>query len=167
MCIRDRPRGAHPSIAPSQMIKTRDGWAMMLCQTQKFWEQFCEAADAAALRNDPRFQDIASRRRNIAALTEALDEIFSREDTGVWLDRLAGIVPVAPVKTLPDALANPFVAEVGMRDVVDHPLRPEGLHLLACPIKVNNQRMPGRRAPALGEHDAEILGAVKAAGERP
>jgi crotonobetainyl-CoA:carnitine CoA-transferase CaiB-like acyl-CoA transferase len=35
------PRGAHPSIAPSQLFKTKDGWLMLMCQTPKFWELFC------------------------------------------------------------------------------------------------------------------------------
>ena len=36
------PRGAHPSIAPSQAFRTADGWLMVMCQTPKFWEAFCD-----------------------------------------------------------------------------------------------------------------------------
>jgi crotonobetainyl-CoA:carnitine CoA-transferase CaiB-like acyl-CoA transferase len=59
-----------------------------------------------------------------------------------------------------DALDNPFVTEVGMRDVVEHPDRAEGLAMLACPVKIDGERMPGGRAPKLGEHTDEILGAA-------
>jgi hypothetical protein len=43
-----------------------------------------------------------------------------------------------------------------MRDTIDHPDRPEGLHMLACPIKIDGQRAPGVRAPKLGEHTARL-----------
>jgi crotonobetainyl-CoA:carnitine CoA-transferase CaiB-like acyl-CoA transferase len=71
---------------------------------------------------------------------------------------LGGRVPFSPVADLADALDNPFVREVGMRDRIDHPARPQGLDMLACPIKVDGQRMPAARAPALGEHNDLLLG---------
>jgi crotonobetainyl-CoA:carnitine CoA-transferase CaiB-like acyl-CoA transferase len=57
-----------------------------------------------------------------------------------------------------EALANAFVAEVGMRDVVDHPDRDGGLHMLASPVKIDGERAPGVRAPKLGEQTAKVLG---------
>jgi hypothetical protein len=50
------------------------------------------------------------------------------------------------------------VAEVAMRDRIDHPARPQGLDMLACPIRIDGQRMPAARAPALGEHNDLLLG---------
>ncbi|KRB40154.1 MAG: CoA transferase [Pseudomonadota bacterium] len=152
------PRGAHPSIAPSQMVRTKDGWAMLLCQTPKFWDVFCELAQAPHLKADPRFVDIPSRRKHVAELTEALDAVFAKHTTDEWMALLGGKAPFAPVKDLKDALANPYVAEIAMRDVVEHPDRPEGLHMLASPIKVNGKRAPGVRAPKMGEHNDELLG---------
>lgn len=155
------PRGAHPSIAPSQLVKTRDGWGLLMCQTPKFWDRFCELAGAEALKADPRFADIPSRRRNLSELTQALDALFATRTTAEWLDLLGGEVPFAPVNDLKTALDNPFVAEVGMRDVVDHPDRDGGLHMLACPVKVDGARAQGRRAPKLGEHTDQVLKAVR------
>lgn len=151
------PRGAHPSISPSQLVRTADGWGLLMCQTEKFWRIFCGLVDRADLAADTRFSDIPSRRRNLADLTEALDEVLSTRPTDHWQRLFAGQVPFAPVRNLADALANPFVAEVGMRDVVDHPDRPAGLHMLACPIRVNGERAAPLRAPKLGEHTAALL----------
>jgi crotonobetainyl-CoA:carnitine CoA-transferase CaiB-like acyl-CoA transferase len=151
------PRGAHPSIAPSQLVRTQDGWGLLMCQTPKFWELMCDLTGRADLKSDERFRDNAGRRRNLDALTAELDALFETRSTQAWLAILGGQVPFAPVRGLQDALANPFVTEVGMRQRVDHPDRPEGLHLLASPIKVDGQRAPGVRAPKLGEHTAELL----------
>jgi crotonobetainyl-CoA:carnitine CoA-transferase CaiB-like acyl-CoA transferase len=161
--IERMPRAAHPSIAPSQLVRTADGWAMLMCQTPKFWEAFCQLADRPDLKADPRFSDIPSRRANISELTRALDAVMETRTTDDWLALLGGKVPFAPVRGLKEALDNPYVAEVGMRDLVDHPARPGGLHLLASPIKIDGKRAPGRRAPQMGEHNDELLGGKAAA----
>lgn len=147
------PRGAHPSIAPSQLFRTRDGWLMLMCQTPKFWEAFCDRVGRPDLASDPRFSDIAGRRQNLGALTETLDALLQTRDSREWISLLGGHVPVAPVFDIAQALDNPFVGEVGMQDVVEHPDAKAGeLRMLASPIKINGQRTPGRRAPKLGEH---------------
>jgi len=152
------PRGAHPSISPSQRVKTKDGWGMLMCQTQKFWEAWCEMVDRPDLKADPRFADMPARRANLDALTPILDAIMETRTGADWMAHLGGRVPFSPIADLADALNNPFVTEVAMRDHIDHPARPQGLDMLACPIKVDGRRMPAARAPALGEHTAELLG---------
>jgi crotonobetainyl-CoA:carnitine CoA-transferase CaiB-like acyl-CoA transferase len=153
------PRGAHPSIAPSQIVKTKDGWGLVMCQTPKFWELMCARAGRSDLAADPRFADIPSRRKNLAALSDEMDRLFSTRTTAEWLSLLGGEVPFAPVNDLNAALNNPFAREVGMRDTVAHPDAAAGkLDMLAAPVKVNGARPKARRAPKLGEHTDEILG---------
>ena len=152
------PRGAHPSISPSQRVKTQDGWGMLMCQTQRFWEVWCDLVERPDLKTDPRFLDMPARRAHLDALTPILDAIMETRTGSDWMTYLGGRVPFAPIVDLADALDNPFVAEVAMRDHIDHPARPQGLHMLACPIKVDGQRMPAARAPAMGEHNGLLRG---------
>jgi crotonobetainyl-CoA:carnitine CoA-transferase CaiB-like acyl-CoA transferase len=65
-------------------------------------------------------------------------------------------VPVSPVYGLDQAMDNPWLETIGMRDTVDHPDR-AGLHVLASPIKVDGQRLPNRAGPLLGADSAAIL----------
>ena len=152
------PRGAHPSISPSQRVKTQDGWGMLMCQTQRFWEVWCDLVERPDLKTDPRFLDMPARRAHLDALTPILDAIMETRTGADWMTYLGGRVPFAPIVDLADALDNPFVAEVAMRDHIDHPARPQGLHMLACPIKVDGKRMPAARAPAMGEHNGLLRG---------
>jgi crotonobetainyl-CoA:carnitine CoA-transferase CaiB-like acyl-CoA transferase len=153
------PRGAHPSIAPSQTVRTKDGWGLLMCQTPKFWDRFCELAGCGDLQRDARFATIEARRANLNELTLEIDRICITRTTREWLSSLGGEVPFAPVFDLRDALDNPFVVEIGMRDSVEHQNAPDGmLSMLAAPIKVNGERAKAQRAPKLGEHSAEILG---------
>ncbi len=146
------PRGAHPSIAPSQSFKTRDGWAMLMCQTPKFWEEFCRRAGRADLADRSEFKDIPARRANRQLLSDTLDDVLSTKTTAEWLSILGGHVPFAPITNLDQALDNPFVAEIGMVETVDHPDANGGtLRLLSSPIRINGERPRGVRAPKLGE----------------
>jgi len=147
------PRGAHPSIAPSQAFKTQDGWLMLMCQTPKFWEIFCAKTARPDLLADPRFSSIPARRANLAALTEVLDALLSTQSTAEWIALLGGHVPVAPIYDIGQALDSNHVRAIGMTDVVYHPDATHGrLRMLASPIKVNGKRPQGVRAPKLGEH---------------
>lgn len=155
------PRGAHPSIAPSQLVKTRDGWGLLMCQTPKFWDLFCELADAQHLKTDPRFATNPARHQNLAELTEAVDQILSQRTSQEWIEHFAGQVPFAPVLDIPRALDNPYLAETEMIEVVAHPSKPEGLRTLASPFRVNGKRPVTSRAPELGENNPEFSGPAR------
>jgi crotonobetainyl-CoA:carnitine CoA-transferase CaiB-like acyl-CoA transferase len=84
-----------------------------------------------------------------------LDEALAARTTAEWLDVLGGAVPCAPVHDLEQALENPFVAERGGVQMLDHPDKP-GLKLVASPIRMG-AAVPARPAPKLGQHSEELL----------
>jgi crotonobetainyl-CoA:carnitine CoA-transferase CaiB-like acyl-CoA transferase len=146
------PRGAHPSIAPSQAFKTADGWLMLMCQTPKFWDAFCTLVERADMLSDPRFATIPARRENIAVLSEKIDAILMMQTSAHWLALLGGKVPVAPILNLGDALDSRHVRDIAMTDTVSHPdAKGEQLRMLASPFKINGTRPEGVRAPKIGE----------------
>ena len=152
------PRSAHPYIVPSQLYRTRDGWIFFMCQTQKFWEILCRKIGRAELISDPAYLDQAARHANRDRLTEVLDAALSGRTTAEWLEVLGGEVPCAPVHDLEQALDNPFVAERGDVQLLDHPDRP-GFKLVASPIRMGAP-VPARPAPKLGQHNQELLTAL-------
>jgi crotonobetainyl-CoA:carnitine CoA-transferase CaiB-like acyl-CoA transferase len=150
------PRSAHPSIAPSQLFPTADGWLFVMCQTQRFWELLCDRVGRPELKADPRFRTQANRRDNRAALSDALDAIFQRRPTADWMATLAGTVPVAPVLTLGQALQNDFLSERGGVQEMPHPDLGT-LRLLTDPIRIDGQTLPARAAPKLGADGEAVL----------
>lgn len=150
------PRAAHPSIAPSQLVKTKDGWGLLMCQTAKFWELFCDVSGAGHLKSDSRFATNPSRHENLSVLTQEIDKILSRRTSAEWMTLFAGIVPFAPVLDIATALENPYLEETAMIETVDHPGLSGGLRTLASPFRINGRRPAGRRAPRLGEHTADF-----------
>ena len=153
------PRGAHPSIAPSQLVKTKDGWGLLMCQTQKFWDLFCDLSGAGHLKSDPRFADTAARHKHLADLTDRVDAVLAARTTEEWMNIFGGKVPFAPVLTIGKALENPYVSGLGMIEPVEHSDAAGGrLRTLGSPFRVNGKRPASSRAPRLGEHDDDVLG---------
>lgn len=149
-------RSGHPSLVPSQLYKTKDGWLFIMCNKERFWPLLAERLGRPDLARDERFAKPGPRLENRDALTEILDEILSRHTTAEWIEMLGGIVPVAPVLDVKDALQNPFVAERG--SVSDY-VRDDGseISMLRSPIRFDGEEVR-RAGPSLGRDSRAILG---------
>lgn len=157
--IERRPRSGHPVIVPCELFPTADGWLYVMCVLPKFWRAFCDALGLAGLPDDPRFASPEARLVNRDALIALIDPVMRRAATLDWMGRLAGEVPAAPVLTLPEALANPYLAESGAIGAYDHPLRP-GVRAMVNPIRLDGARLPVRPGPALGQDSDAVLAAA-------
>lgn len=150
------PRSAHPSLTPSQMYRTRDGWLFIMCNKEKFWPLLANAIGKPEWALDPVFCNYRVRLANRERLTIELDSVLGTATTAEWLKRLAGIVPVAPVYDVAQALENPFAHEQGRVMQAPHPTRGT-IRTLACPIRCPGEPDLVGIAPALGEHTEPLL----------
>ncbi|MEO8778916.1 MAG: CoA transferase [Rhodanobacter sp.] len=148
-------RSAHPSTVPCQVYRTADGWAMVMCMLEKFWQTFIAGIDCPSLATDARFADFPARRANREALTPLVDEALMTHDTAYWLKQFAGKIPIAPVLDIAHALDNPYVERIGMLQSVDHPQGPQ--RMLRSPIKLDGERLFGNACPPLGADAADLL----------
>jgi crotonobetainyl-CoA:carnitine CoA-transferase CaiB-like acyl-CoA transferase len=151
------PRSAHPSIAPVQTVRTRDGWIFVMCMLDKFWLALVERIGRSDLASDPRFASGRLRGENRGALTAELDAAMSVRTTDEWIEILSGAVPVGPVYDVKRALENPFVEEIGMVRNVPHPLMP-AMRLLANPLKIDGERSSQKVCSPLGADNESVLG---------
>jgi crotonobetainyl-CoA:carnitine CoA-transferase CaiB-like acyl-CoA transferase len=150
------PRGAHASVTPSQLQKTKDGWIFVMAQNPKFWDLMLDGLGRKDLGADARFVDMAARLANRAALTAILDDAFSAKTTDEWIAVFKGKLPVGPVYGIDQALDNKFLDETRMIQNVPHPDRPD-MRALANPVKLDGQRLKSRHAPKLGQDTDAIL----------
>lgn len=148
------PASAHPSVVPSQLFRSADGWVFIMAQIPKFWDRLTDLMGLSELKADARFRTQADRYTNREALLTIIEGVTLRQPTAHWLDLLGGKVPVARVNTLTEALTGDTFAGSGMLVEVDHCQGP--LKVLANPIRVDGQRLPVRAAPKLGA-DTEAL----------
>jgi len=150
------PRSSHPSATPVQLFKTSDGWIFVMCMLEKFWLALLEVMGRMDLATHPDFATMTARRVHRDALTVVLDLQFSTATTEQWLERLRGVLPVAPVYDLPQALDSPYVQSIGMVQSTPHPAK-QDLRTLSNPIKLNGRRLGGKVGSALGADTDQIL----------
>jgi crotonobetainyl-CoA:carnitine CoA-transferase CaiB-like acyl-CoA transferase len=151
---------AHPSIVPFQAFETADGWIIVACPKQKFWERLCELIDRSELLADERFSDFAARDRNREVLVPILAAALRRRTTADWARTLtAAGVPNGPVHEVAEALEDRQTAARGDVVAIDHP-RFGPVRQVASPIRLSGPQAPPRRAPFRGEHTEEILRTV-------
>ena len=152
-------RSAHPSLVPSQLYRTRDGWIFVMCNKEKFWGLLAAELGHPEWGSDPRYATFAERLRRRDEITRLLDAEFSRDSTAAWLDKLSGKLPVAPVNDVAQALDSPFVHE---RAAVARFRYQDGreARLVASPVRCSDVDLPRRAAPALGADTDALLGAL-------
>ncbi|WP_048645678.1 CaiB/BaiF CoA transferase family protein [Nitratireductor soli] len=150
------PRSAHPSLTPSQLYKTKDGWIFLMCNKEKFWQALTQALCRPDLAVDPRFAGFSARLKHRDTLTDILDGDLQQRSTAEWVKLFAGRVPCAPVNDIVQALDSDFVRE---RNTIDAFTHPEAgiVRSPASPVRVREQERPLRAAPALGEYTDEAL----------
>lgn len=150
---------AHPSLVPFQAFEASDGWLVVGCAKEKFWQRL------AAVLGHPEwaepshaYADFAGRGKHREALVPELEAVFATRTVAAWLEILTPAqVPCGPVHTVPQALADPHTEARGLLVESDHP-RYGTVRSVASPVRVGD-RPPGKapRAPHRGEHTDTVL----------
>ena len=157
------PRSSHPSLTPSQLYKTQDGFIFIMCNKEKFWPVLCDSIGRPEWRDREDYKDFKARLANRDRLTIELDAALSARTTAEWIELFAGSVPAAPVHDVKAALDNAFVKDEGRVRAAE---RPEGaVHMLAPPLRCPGEDMPCEPAPKLGADTDDILGRLGFASE--
>jgi crotonobetainyl-CoA:carnitine CoA-transferase CaiB-like acyl-CoA transferase len=152
------PRSSHPSLTPSQLYRTKDGWLFVMCNKEKFWTALAEAVGKPEWAKDPEYSTFAARLKNRDQVTRELDAILMTATTAEWISRLGGKVPIAPIYDVQQALENPFVAD--QQRVLDFQHPEHGrIRGVASPVRLDgSEALPTRAAPRLGEDTDALLG---------
>src|SRR5215468_10060955 len=141
---------------------TKDGHICILATTDVQSRHLFEALDCPELADDERFATLARRTENIGELYEIVIDRMRQRTTAEWRDRLDRFdVPNGVVTDLEGLLADPYLAETGFFEPVEHPT--EGKMLTAA-IPVAFSATPGGSfrlpPPRLGEHTSELLASL-------
>jgi crotonobetainyl-CoA:carnitine CoA-transferase CaiB-like acyl-CoA transferase len=148
---------AHPSIVPFQNFRTVDGWIVIVCAKEKFWQRLVDVLGIARVRDDARFAGFAARRANRAHVVATLQAAFATRTTAGWIAALtAAGVPCGPINDVRAALADPQTTARGLVTEVDHPAFGTA-SWIASPVRVGEPSAEHRRAPQLGQHTDSVM----------
>lgn len=153
------PRSGHPTMVPTQLYRTKDGWIFLMLNKPTFWPVLCDIMERPDLKADPRFETLAGRLEHRDLLTELIDEALGTRTTAEWVEMCAGRVPASPVNTPREALENPFLLE---RNAIQTLTLQDGteFRMMAPPIDTGDDRSGDKGAPLLGEHTDDVLQSV-------
>jgi crotonobetainyl-CoA:carnitine CoA-transferase CaiB-like acyl-CoA transferase len=139
----------HPSIAPYETVRCRDGYVALAVANDRQWADLVTLTGDPAL-GDPRFATNPGRVENHADMITALESALASDDATGWIARLRDVgVPAGKVNDIAEALA--LATSFGLDPVVDvgtahpgqirHPVRYSGF-----------DPVPPTAPPALDEH---------------
>lgn len=151
-----RPLSAHPSVVPFQFFPTADGFIAVACAKDKFYRALVVALDLPELAVDPRYVTFEDRRANETELLAVLEARFLTLPSAEWLRRLRGIAPVAPVRSLQEALDPDELGGRGMLAQYEHPVLGT-VRSVGLPLAFDGFEASYRPGPSLGADEVDVL----------
>jgi crotonobetainyl-CoA:carnitine CoA-transferase CaiB-like acyl-CoA transferase len=149
---------ARAQMGPDLVYQTRDGFITAGAVSDVEWQGMCKAFGREDLLADPRFATVAERTKHIAERRTAISEELLRWDSKDILAKLdANGVPCAPILKRTDLLEDEQVRINRMIEEHEHPVA--GKVRQPRPAAQFDRTPAAIRslAPALGEHNAQIL----------
>jgi len=158
-----RPEGNRASYtAPSNMYRSRDGqFFSLVASSNAIFVRLCEAIGEPELASDPRFTSNPARVKHLEALDQRLGEWFARHDYAEAAARLEqGGIPFSKAYTIEDIEQDPhFIARGAIVRLEDPDFGSLPAPCVVPRVVGREMKLP-RTGPAVGEHNAEVYGAL-------
>jgi len=159
----DNPRPADRSRPPNALANAYrtadDRWLMLVFVNEdKEVPLFLRAIGHPGGAQDPRFKDTASRHAHAAEIVALLDKAFAARPLAHWREVLdAADLTYGVVQTVEECASDPqLVANKVLVPVDDGAAVPR--LTIDSPVRIEQeQKVPARPAPELGEHTEAIL----------
>jgi len=152
----DRYTVWNPLMLP---YRTADGRfvALSMLAPDRSWPELCAAIGHPEMATDPRYSDLAARRRNAGSCVKDLEAVFAQRTLAEWREVLVGIAGEwAPVQTPRELYSDPQVVANGYIAAVDVG-GGASLPLVTSPVQFDGQTGRPTRGPEHGEHTEEVL----------
>ncbi len=161
---------SRPSVSQSYALACADGkkLALHMSSPEKFWRGLANAIERPDILQDARFATRAGRIAHHEELISVLGAVFALRTREEWCRRLAAEdVPHAPMYDTAEALQDPQARHLQLEIEGSHPTQGRW-RTVRSPVSFDGQRastvIP---PPVLGEHNAEIRGALAARKPQP
>jgi crotonobetainyl-CoA:carnitine CoA-transferase CaiB-like acyl-CoA transferase len=161
--VPERHRTGSHRVVPFESFETKTNPIIIAAGNDRLFAKLATALGHPEWPANPRFATNAARVGSKAELVAEIQQILLTRSKGEWIDVLeAAGVPCAPINSLPEAVAEPQAAALGMIQKVPG----DDYELMGLPLSFDGTRPDIRLAPpAVGEHNREILGHDHPRGE--
>lgn len=147
-----RMGNAHPSIAPYETLRCRDGVIAVACGNDGQFARMATALGHAELATDERFSTNPARVAHREALVAALEQQLAADDVAAWAGRLSEAgVPAGEVGDIGSAIA--LAERLGLEPTID--LGPDHPRQIRHPVSYS------RSATREGTPPPELPGGIR------
>jgi crotonobetainyl-CoA:carnitine CoA-transferase CaiB-like acyl-CoA transferase len=154
--IRTR-NSSHPSIVPFGNFPTADGWIVIACAKQRFFESLCGALGTEWMLEDERFATIPARLEHRDACVAELEQALRANTTAHWVAALAAAdVPSGPIYSIEEACADPQTIARELIAETEHPVLGT-VRQIRSPLRMPGAAEALEPAPKRGEHTRQVL----------
>ena len=151
----------HPNAVPYREFACSDGRIALPVGNDDQFARLAEAVGHDEWAEDERFATMPARVRNRDLVDAMLEPVFAEGTVKNWITILQSAhVPVSPIESVADALADPHTLALDMVTSVDHPVA-GAVRSLNVPYSLSDT--PARITsppPSLGQHTQIVLGEV-------
>ncbi len=146
-----------PSMLANVYRTSDDKWFLLVLEPSR-WPALAKGISRPELLTDARFDDPAKQTAHAAELTAILDDVFGSQPMAHWSQVFdQADITFGAVQTPADVVKDPQLWD----NEVVVPLEGAGGNLtstISSPIRVHGvTKVPAKRAPELGEHNADVL----------
>ncbi len=144
----------HPSIAPYETLRCRDGLIAVACGNDRQFRRLVAALGRPELATQEQFATNSARVSHRSELVLDLEAALSVEDAGHWVGALTSVgVPAGEVGDIGSGLA--LAERLGLNPT--HDVGPTALAQVRHPITYSHSGLtPPTAPPTLGQHNDEI-----------
>ena len=151
--------GAHHfAVAPLGMFKGKESYLVIIAIGNQ-WENLLKVIGKEEFNSDPHFADNAGRVEHNQLLVDAIEAWLQTTESDDEAVRILqeNHVPVAPVLSVPQAMAHPhLIARQTVRTVTDRAFG--DIKVPGMPLRFSEfPEFPDLQAAFLGEHNSEVL----------
>jgi len=146
------------TAAPSGTFVTKDGYLNIAANKQEQWHDLCDILELPELKEDPRFKERDTRKKNRKELTPILEEKLKEKETSYWADTFnAKGIPSGEILSLEAALKQPQVKHRNTLKEIETP-GIGNIPLFNLTAKFDKTTCEVETPPpTLGQHTEEIL----------
>jgi len=146
------------NLVPYQAFKAADGWVLIGVTNDPAWLRFCAAAELGDLAENPAYATAKGRIDNRQAIVDRIHERVEAMTVAEVVTLLEPArIPVSPINTLSQVLQHEQVEAIGTMVPIAG-LDEGDARVVGRPVNfATPYAQPVRAAPALGEHNEQIL----------
>jgi formyl-CoA transferase len=140
----------HPSIAPYETVRCRDGYLALAVANDRQWADVANLIGRPELADDPRFATNGARVEHHAEMIAQLEAGLASDDVAVWSERMrAAAVPAGKVNDIAEAIA--LAGSYGLDPLID--VGPEHPAQIRHPVRYSGfEPVAPTAPPAIDEH---------------